>query len=43
MFTQQTGSAEILKSFGTSCECSQILIVDDIDMNRFVLKQIFYS
>jgi CheY-like chemotaxis protein len=25
------------------CECSQILIVDDIDMNRYVLKQIFMS
>ena len=32
-----------LKSFGALCDCPQILIVDDIDMNRFVLKQIFMS
>ena len=30
-------------NFTTVCECSQILIVDDIDMNRYVLKQIFMS
>jgi|LauGreDrversion4_2_1035121.scaffolds.fasta_scaffold28281_2 CheY-like chemotaxis protein len=32
-----------MKSFTSLCDCPQILIVDDIDMNRFVLKQIFYS
>lgn len=25
------------------CDCSQILIVDDIDMNRFILKEIIRS
>ncbi len=30
-------------NFRTACECSQILIVDDIDMNRYVLNQIFMS
>jgi CheY-like chemotaxis protein len=34
---------EVLLSFVTACECPQILIVDDIDMNRYVLKQIFMS
>jgi DNA-binding NarL/FixJ family response regulator len=34
---------EPLMNFTTACECSQILIVDDIDMNRYVLKQIFMS
>lgn len=34
---------ELLMNFTTACECSQILIVDDIDMNRYVLKQIFMS
>lgn len=25
------------------CQCAEVLIVDDIDMNRFILKQIFLS
>ncbi|TNV86947.1 hypothetical protein FGO68_gene10164 [Halteria grandinella] len=25
------------------CNCAQILIVDDIDMNRYILRQIFFS
>ena len=27
----------------TVCKCSQFLIVDDIDMNRYILKQIILS
>jgi len=34
---------ELLINFTTACDCAQILIVDDIDMNRYVLKQIFMS
>ena len=34
---------DLLFNFNTACDCAQILIVDDIDMNRYVLKQIFMT
>lgn len=33
----------ILPQLTSVCSCTQILIVDDIDMNRYILKQIFLS